>query len=208
MDKYITKEFKYIKINLEYKKTMKRKWESILENLGFQIRKLRKQQNATIKDIATKAKVSPALISFIERGKVNPSIGVLWAISRALGITIESFFGEGGDESPVVRELDRRIIRTEKGIEFQLLSSHLKGKLGGMYKIFEPNACTGEELYTHEGEEIGIVLEGKIQVTLGVQRYVLEKGDSIHFLSTVSHKVKNIGSTKAITIWVLTPPSF
>ena len=187
---------------------MKIKRKCISENLGFQIRKLRKQQNATIKEVASKANVSQALISFIERGKVNPSIGVLWAISRALGITIESFFGKDSDENPVVRESERRIIRTEKGIEFQLLSSHLQGKLGGMYKIFEPNACTGEELYTHEGEEIGIVLEGKIEVTLGTRRYILKRGDSIHFLSTVPHKVKNIGNAKAITIWVLTPPSF
>jgi len=190
------------------KSKAKVKRERISRNLGLQIRNIRRRQNITIKELAEKSNVSKALISFIERGKVNPTVDVLWSISRALGVTIESFFGEDAQKSPVTKKKDRKIIKTEKGLEFQLLSSHTKGKLGGLYKIFEPGASTGKELYTHEGEEIGIVLKGKIEVFLGSNRYILEEGDSIHFSSTLPHRVKNIGNKKAVTIWVITPPSF
>lgn len=176
--------------------------------LGMRIRELREQQDRTIEEVAREAKVSAGLISLIERGKVNPSINVLWAISRTLKVPIGNFFGSEESESPVVRSSERKLIKTDKGIEFYLLCPDLTRKLEVLYKVFNPGASTGTRPYTHKGEEFGTVLSGKIEVTLGNRKYILRKGDSIYFSSTTPHKVENVGKRKAVTIWVITPPSF
>jgi len=176
--------------------------------LGMRIKELRESQGRTIEEIANEAEVSTGLISLIERGKVNPSINVLWAISRALKVPIGSFFGSEHSKDPVVRSNERKLIKTEKGIEFYLLCPDLIRKLEVIYKVFNPGASTGTKSYTHKGEEFGTVLSGKIEVTLGNRKYVLKKGDSIYFSSTTPHRVENSGKRKAVTIWVITPPSF
>lgn len=175
---------------------------------GRRIRKLRESKSRTIEEIANKAKVSAGLISLIERGKVNPSINVLWAISHALNVPIGSFFGAEHSESPVVKSNERKLVKTEKGIEFYLLCPDLTRNLEVIYKVFSPGASTGAKPYTHKGEEFGTVLSGGIEVTLDNKRYVLKKGDSIYFSSTTPHRVENTSKRKAVTIWVITPPSF
>lgn len=193
------------KSNKKIKPEEERKYN---QYVGMRIRELREQQERTIEEVAKEAKVSPGLISLIERGKVNPSINVLWAISRTLKVPIGTFFGSEYSESPVVRGTERRLIKTGKGIEFYLLCPDLTRKLEVLYKVFNPGASTGTKSYTHKGEEFGTVLSGKIEVTLDNRKYVLNKGDSIYFSSTTPHKVENIGKRKAVTIWVVTPPSF
>ena len=58
----------------------------------------------------------------------------------------------------------------------------------------------------HEGEEFGLVLEGKIKVQIGKEAYTLEQGDSISFDSMLPHKFRNIGNGKAKVLWVVFSP--
>jgi len=174
--------------------------------LGARVRQIRKEKGETVKSLAEKTGLSSSLISQVERGKANPSVKTLWNIATTLKVPIGSFFEPLHKNSPVVRKKDRKSISVKDGVKFYLLSPDLKRKLELMYDVFEPSACT--QLYSHEGEECGLVLKGKIEVTLGNKKYILEEGDSISFSSTTPHKLRNIGKEKAILVWVNTPPSF
>ncbi|AGK60731.1 hypothetical protein Asulf_00714 [Archaeoglobus sulfaticallidus PM70-1] len=70
----------------------------------------------------------------------------------------------------------------------------------------DPKAETEE--YTHEGEEVRIVLEGKIECKVGNIHYTMEAGDVIWHPSNIPHKMKNIGDRKAVYITIGTPPTF
>lgn len=63
-------------------------------------------------------------------------------------------------------------------------------------------------LYEHEGEEIRILLEGKIECAVGDEIYVMEEGDVLWHPSNVPHKIKNVGSKKAVYITIGTPSTF
>jgi len=58
----------------------------------------------------------------------------------------------------------------------------------------------------YEGEEFGLVLEGKLKVQIGKESYALEQGDSISFDSLTPHRFKNIGDDKAKVLWVIFSP--
>ena len=61
---------------------------------------------------------------------------------------------------------------------------------------FEPGAATGK--HTHPGEEIGYVLEGKVQITIaGHPPAVFKQGDAIFVPAGAVHEGKNVGTTAA-----------
>lgn len=177
--------------------------------LGDRIRRIRKQKQFTIKDLAERAGVTSSLVSQIEKNKANPSINSLMAIAKVLQVPISSFFGENEViNDPVVRAETRKFLRTQNGVTYYLLTPDIQShRLGFIYNVFEKGASAGE-MYSHEGEECGYVLEGRLQVTCNGSTYILEAGDSIVLDSTVPHMCTNIYDGQTIAIWANSPPSW
>ena len=64
----------------------------------------------------------------------------------------------------------------------------------------------GSEEYGHKGSELGLVVEGRAELTVGKQSYILERGDSAGFASDFPHILANAGETILRVFWVITPP--
>lgn len=62
--------------------------------------------------------------------------------------------------------------------------------------------------FPHDGEEFGYVLDGKICVILGNDKFVCKKGETFYYTADKSHGVRNIGKTNAKFLWISTPPNF
>jgi mannose-6-phosphate isomerase-like protein (cupin superfamily) len=77
-----------------------------------------------------------------------------------------------------------------------------------LYETFQPGADTGRVSITHEGEECGIVVSGKLEVTVGEERRLLGPGDAWYFESHIPHKFRNTGSIPCLCISACTPPTF
>ncbi|MGQ0547959.1 MAG: cupin domain-containing protein [Betaproteobacteria bacterium] len=60
----------------------------------------------------------------------------------------------------------------------------------------------------HEGEEIGYVLEGQLELEVDGKKYSLSKGDCFFFRSELKHQYRNPGKTRTSIFWVCTPPTF
>lgn len=63
-----------------------------LQNIGNNIRQIRKAQNIPQIELAVEVGIDRAYLSEIENGRANPSINVLYAISDALHVDIIEFF--------------------------------------------------------------------------------------------------------------------
>ena len=68
-------------------------------------------------------------------------------------------------------------------------------------------AITEKDL-PHEGEEFGYVLEGKIELYIGSNKYIINKGETFYFISNKTHYIKNIENGISKLIWVSSPPNF
>lgn len=64
----------------------------ILENLGRNLRKYRKECNLTQEQLAEKVGIHPTYVGKLESGKNNPSVKMLFKISRALKIKLSNVF--------------------------------------------------------------------------------------------------------------------
>ncbi|MBM2854831.1 MAG: cupin protein [Steroidobacteraceae bacterium] len=70
-----------------------------------------------------------------------------------------------------------------------------------------PGADTGSEMLSHAGEEGGVVVSGRIEVTVGGQTQVLGPGDAYYFSSAVPHRFRNRGRERCEIISAATPPT-
>ena len=64
----------------------------VLEKLGLNIKKYRLAQGFTQETLAEKIGIHPTYVGKLEGGKNNPSVKMLFKITRALGITLIDFF--------------------------------------------------------------------------------------------------------------------
>jgi quercetin dioxygenase-like cupin family protein len=60
--------------------------------------------------------------------------------------------------------------------------------------------------YQHEGEEFIYVLKGEVEVSVGDNVNHLGNGESLHFNSSIVHKLRNPGGTECELLVVLYTP--
>jgi transcriptional regulator with XRE-family HTH domain len=181
-------------------------------SVGERLHRLREEHGYSMRQLARRASVSPSLISEVERGRVEPSISVLKRLASSLDTTLTYFFSESrSDDDRVVRADARRTLRqpsTGAGIAFSLLAPDNTEMLEPIHGRYDVGASMGPEPVTHEGEEWGMVLSGRLKVWLGDEIYFLDEGDAIYFSSTIPHRLANVGDKPTEYIWVNCPKSF
>lgn len=175
--------------------------------LGARIRHARRVAHLTMTQLAAKANCSESLISKIESGQATPSLAMLHRIAAALDTNIANLTEDGPVNSPVLRCGERPVMKTG-GISLErLVVSKRGGLLQANIHIVEPGVASDGQI-VHVGEEIGYVLEGRLELTLGEERYLIQAGDSFTFLSQLPHGYRNVGKTVARILWVNTPATF
>ena len=83
-------------------------------------------------------------------------------------------------------------------------ASHL---LQGNIHIVSPGGGS-EGALSHDGEEVGFVIEGTLELTVGGETYLLQAEDSFSFRSRLPHSYRNPGTVRTRVIFINTPPSF
>lgn len=195
-------------------------FEPDAEQLGGEIREVRKARGLTLKDLSDKVSCSTAYLSRIELGTANVSAKLLQEISAALGVDPDWFFPERSGAGPlerkhVVRAENRRALsgmytRTteELGFEDELLSSTLSGQCYLILSRFRPGAGQPPEPlegYSFEGEQHAILLTGEVELRLGDEVIVLREGDSFSYPSMIAHRFRNRTDREATMIWAMSP---
>ena len=174
--------------------------------------------------------LSPSLISQIETGKCRPSVSTLYAITTALGVSVEDVFEEqpadGKAETgaaaeiaqavaeagrlprtdgtaPVVHPGQREVLELDSGVTWERLG-HVPGSHVDFLRVTHAPGGTSSpagRLMRHGGTEYGYLVEGELTVTLGFRSYRLRPGDSISFASSTPHTYRNEGTVPAVGIW-------
>ncbi len=178
---------------------------------GDKIRKIREKKKVTMKEVAEKAEVSESMMSQIERNKVSPAIETLLRIADVLDIDLEYLFSDYKKKQMVnlVPKNSRNKMVFEKVIYEQLAQTkgdNNQHDIEAYFMQIEIGSSSGSDEYGHIGQELGVIIEGKGQFTIGNETYELEEGDSISFGSNVPHHLKNTGSKPLKAFWVITPP--
>lgn len=181
------------------------------EHTGQKIRNMRKEKNMSIKDLAEKSQLSTGLISQIERDLVSPSINAMTKIVKALDSTMGVFFDEDFiKENPVTitRKQRKKLLTRDKDRIYELLCPTDNRLIELILVRIQKSDGKNIAYSTHEGEECGFVIRGKMSVIIDGEEFELSEGDSFYFESTKPHKYVNYHDEECLSIWAMTPPSF
>jgi transcriptional regulator with XRE-family HTH domain len=182
-------------------------------SIGGVIRRARKQQGLTLQQVAESSELSLSYLSQIERNLLNPSVGTLKRIAEALDLPAGKlmFASDSGASRvtvAVLRKGRRKMVSfPQSSISYELLTPDLRRRASMLWLTAEPGAESGSPM-THEGEDVVVVLKGRLDVEVGGTWYELATGDSIYFNSELPHRWSNRGKVTAEAIWVSAPPSF
>ncbi len=181
------------------------------KEIGAKLKELRRKKKLTLKQLAAKAHCTDAALSKIERGEVTPTISLLKNAVNVLGVTLSEFLSNGeAYQENIVMHRDQRLridFHDEKIISYQLVRNLKNKQLQPLYEIIKSGGGSGG-VYTHEGEEFGVVLEGELDITVDNVTYHLKEGDSFWYRSIRPHGFKNNSENDTKVIWVITPPTF
>jgi transcriptional regulator with XRE-family HTH domain len=191
-------------------------------DIGARLKTIREERGLSQRELAQRAGVTNGLISLIERNMTSPSINTLKKILEILDTTLSDFFAQGERSEPdrfVFRhdELTEinpgRVYRAATAESLRALSFKRVGRSDNtnllmLYETYDPGADTGEDAYSHEGEEGGVVISGELLLTVGDRTELLRAGDAYHFDSRIPHRFRNISSEPCIVVSACTPPTF
>ena len=181
-----------------------------MDSLGLRLQRLRSRLGLSQRRLAKLAGVSNATISLIEHGRTDPSTGLLKRILDALGVSFAEFFAEETRVPDKVFFTNEELSRISSGaICYDQVGSDLRdAQLQILYERYEPGADTGQSMLSHAAEEGGIVLQGRLEVTVADQVQVLGAGDAYRFNSRLPHRFRNTGSEPCVVVSACTPPTF
>jgi quercetin dioxygenase-like cupin family protein/DNA-binding XRE family transcriptional regulator len=182
--------------------------------IGSRLRHARLVKGLLIKELATRVGVSISLISKYENDKLLPPLTVLHSLVCALETNIGAMFEpDWSGLEYVSRAASRPRIsvggeQDSVGVTLERLVPNGKGHLlqGNIHIVAPGGGSMGP--MRHEGDEVGYVLEGRLELTIGDTTYELGTGDSFSFPSNLTHTYRNPGPDVTRVIWINTPPTF
>ena len=180
------------------------------QDIAVRLKSIRERLALSQRQLARQSGVANATISQVEAGKLNPTVSMLKKILDGIPMSLGEFFSDDapGQERMFFRA-DELIEIAEGGVSYRQVGANLSAKaIQLLQECYQPGAGTGKHQITHEGEECGLVLKGRLQVTVGEQTTVLRAGDAYYFKSSQPHSFLNPGNEPCELISACTPPTF
>lgn len=179
-------------------------------DVGERLRFVRLRHGLSQRALAKRAGVTNSTISLIESNRVNPSVGALKRILDGVPIGLADFFAVEPERERKAFYATEELTEIGKGkISYRQVGETLFGRqLQILKERYEVGADTGRIPLSHEGEEGGIVLSGRLEVTVGDERRILGPGDAYYFESRRPHRFRCVGPNPCEVVSACTPPTF
>jgi transcriptional regulator with XRE-family HTH domain len=179
-------------------------------DVGTHLKAVRQMYGLSQRELAKRAGVTNGLISLIEQNRVSPSVSSLKKVLDGIPMALADFFtlDLGGKPQVFFPREELANIGTAS-VELRLVGGRLvQRSMSILHERYAANADTGEEMLTHAGEEGGVVVKGKIELTVGGESRVLGVGDAYYFKSSVPHRFRNVGREECEIVSASSPPTF
>lgn len=189
------------------RKSSKNPVDSINENLGRRVKKLRADRGWSLEELAGASGVSKSMLSEIEREKANPTLSVTYRIARAFGLNLQELIetAETASSIQVIRSTERsQVFRSDKQHEIRTLSPLNLEKEVEFYQVtLKPKGALRSQPHYEGTREFITVEQGSVRIESGKDLESLEKDDSATYRADVPHSIVNTGTDSAVVFLVV-----
>src|SRR4030095_1504050 len=121
----------------------------------------------------------------------------------------EFFTADVNQRTPIFFGIEDLVELGSGSVSLKLVAATRSGRqMTLLHERYEPGAATGDEMLTHKGEEGGLVVSGRIELTVSNETRVLGPGVAFYFASNLPHRFRNPGREVCEIISCSTPPTF
>ena len=179
-------------------------------DVGAHLKAVRTMYGLSQRELAKRAGVTNGTISLIEQNRVSPSVSSLKKVLDGVPMSLAEFFTLDLSGAPQAFFGAADLLELGNGeVSLRLVAAQRPGRqLSVLHERYAPGAATGEEMLARRGEEAGVVIRGRIELTVGVASRVLGPGEAYYFASQLPHRFRNIGREPCEIISACTPASF
>lgn len=180
--------------------------------IGNIIRAVRKERRYTLAKLAKDSGVALATLSRMENNKMTGTLESHINICKALDITLSDLYRDLPASRKTVEVQPKRsrsevFVHDKRSTAEMLASKILEKKMMPILLKIHPNGTTQVEETKTGVEKFIYVLNGKIDATIGAEKYTLGKGDTLYFEASLPHYFKNISQDESHLLCVISPPS-
>lgn len=175
-------------------------------HVGDIVRRLRKTRQLSVRMLADKCGFSPSFISQVELRQASPSIASTERIAASLGVTLGEFFRAVDPSLPAVIRADARpVVQSEwSRAKIEALGPISRdSQLEPMVITLRPGGASGSRPYVRQAEQLAVVLQGTVELTLEENVHDLKRGDAACIPSGSHHCWRNT-SRKPAQILIVT----
>ena len=167
-----------------------------VDEIGVRVKKLREEKNLSLDELSKLTGFGVDFLENIESNKVQPQLGTVIKLSKALDSAFSRLVSGVGDKLySVTRKSEEKPVSrstSQKGkkqiYKYKSLAAEVKGRhMEALIVQLEENP--GEEMSVHEGEEFIYILDGVAVLKIGEDVFDLNPGDSVYYLSTTPHLI-------------------
>lgn len=181
------------------------------DHQGERIKSLRLEKGLSIRGLAKQSGLTHPFIAMVERNETSPSVSSLKKILSVLDVTLSDFFSDRDslDRVAFYRADDLVELADGEQVSYRQVGANLRNaQMMLLHERYAPGASTGDDGYSHQAEEGGVIIQGRLEITVGNVSETLGPGDAYYFDSTLPHRMENVSDEQCIVVSAVTPRTF
>ncbi|MEM9523933.1 MAG: helix-turn-helix domain-containing protein [Pseudomonadota bacterium] len=183
--------------------------DEISERLSTRLKEARKAQGLSLESLSKLSGVSVSMISQIERGETNPTVVIIWNLTKALQIDfaglVEDDPRDQGPIKKVIRAGETPIISARgTGCRIRILSAPEMIGDTEIYDLeFEKDGILDSQPHRNGCIENLTVFSGELMVTSDGASETVKSGDTIRYAGDKPHSIE-AGKKRARAVLIVT----
>ncbi|MFC7063310.1 helix-turn-helix domain-containing protein [Halobacillus seohaensis] len=179
--------------------------EKLAKQVGETLRRLRKERNVSLQELADMTGVSKLTLGNIERGEANPSLTIIWKIANGLTIPISALLNENQEVLISRKNMGNKIISANEVCTLEpIFDTSNYGSIEIHRAFLEPKSEYSPDAHQSGVFEYVTVMEGELKVKVEDDTYHLFEYDSIKFNGDRKHAYINPKESIAVLHFVMT----
>lgn len=168
--------------------------------IAEKLRTLRLRRSMGLAQLAEHTGFSTAMLSRLENGRLIPTLPTLIRISLVFNVGLDYFFTDPRKRHIVAisRSSERKVLPSDPKSapvpwHFETLDFRATArKFNTFLAHFHPLPPKNVTSHFHSGVELLYLLEGELEMTIGVDKFQLSAGDSVYFDSLQKHAYRSL----------------
>jgi transcriptional regulator with XRE-family HTH domain len=171
------------------------------KDIAPRLKGLRDAMDLTVGEMAEQVGVASEDVQRYESGEGEIPVSYLFTVAQAFQVDPTVLMS--GDEahlhgSSLVKSGRGMSVERRRDYDYKSLAYRFAGRKMEPFLVTVPPKSEDELTFTeHPGQEFIYMLDGRLEITIGSTRHVMEPGDSLYFSSAAPHALRGLDGRKA-----------